>query len=213
MREHRHRLDEEDAALAWFDAAHGQEHEAIRHSCALPKGGASFGRDRSESVGVDAVVDDDGVDAVVGLQSVAPVLAHHYQLVRLLDGLALTVDEGRGGEVVDVMHRPHHSHAGAGVPHPGGGACGDAVLGVEDVHLVGDLRQPGLEVVDRGEHPLLQGVGRRGGRNERVRRAHGSEEGPGQDWRARRCAPASLRSAIASARDRVWTTPPRALVE
>ena len=117
-----------------------------------------------------------GVDAELRLQPVAPVLAHDDQLVGLLDCLALTLDQGSSGEVVDVVDGADDADAGAGVSHPSGRTCRDAVLGVEDVHVAGDLGQPRLEVIYRREHSLLQGVCRWRRRDQDVRRSHGPEE-------------------------------------
>ena len=132
--------------------------------------------DRTEAGGIDTVVDDRRVDVEIRLQPVAPVLAHDDQLVGLLDGLPLTLDQRRSGEVVDVVDGADDAYAGAGVSHPSGRACGDAVLGVEDVHLARDLGQPGLEVVYRCEHSLLQGVCGRRRRHQDGGRSHRPEE-------------------------------------
>ncbi len=132
--------------------------------------------DRTEAGGIDTVVDDRGVSAELRLQPVAPVLAHDDELVGLLDGLPLTLDQRSSGEVVDVVDGADDADAGAGVPHPSGRAGRDAVLGVEDVHVASDLGQPGLEVVYRREYSLLQGVCRWRRRDQNVRRSHRPEE-------------------------------------
>src|SRR5262245_7226562 len=116
------------------------------------------------------------VDAVVRLQAIAPVMAHDDQIVGLLDRLALTLDQRGRREVVHVMHRAHDAYRRSGVADPGGGARRDAVLGVEDVDVLGQLGQPGLEVVDRIEDPLLQRWRPWRGGDERVRRADRPEE-------------------------------------
>ena len=121
-------------------------------------------------------MNDDGVGAVFGFQPPAPILADHDELVRLLDGLALTVDQGRRGEVVHVMDGANHPHPGPGVTDPGGGSGRDAVLGMKDVHLVRDLAQSPLQGIDGVEHPFFQGGGRFRRRDQHVGRPHGPKE-------------------------------------
>lgn len=102
--------------------------------------------------------------------------ADHDEVVGFDDGLALAVDEGAGGEVVDVVDGAHHAHRGAGVPDPGGGARRDAVLGVQDVELARERAETCFERVDGGEHAFLEGGERGRCVDERHRRGDRPEE-------------------------------------
>ena len=147
----RRRIDiasKRSTALARLDAAHGQEHEPAVQPCLLAHSDSSARVDRTEAGGIDTVVDDRRLYAELRLQPVAPVLAHDDQLIGLLDGLALTLDQRSSGEVVDVVDGADDADAGAGVSHPCSRTRRDAVLGVEDVCVGGYLGQPGLQVVN-----------------------------------------------------------------
>ncbi len=72
--------------------------------------------------------------------------------------MALTVDQGLCGEIVDVVNRAQERKAGTGIADAGCRAGRDAILAVNDVEVVRHLAQSCGHRIDPAEHPLFQAV-------------------------------------------------------
>jgi hypothetical protein len=92
------RPDRGTAALTRLDAAHGQDQRPFFRPGAPSHLGGNCRVGRLETGGVDPVVHDLGVGAVLVAEEVPPVLADDQDPVRLQDGLALGASRcGRPG--------------------------------------------------------------------------------------------------------------------